>query len=155
MRPIAEGSRRPMVVCSRGPAARPKSGRGRLQGRNHRVYQRVSALLLPCPRLLPWGRVRGIGPLLVREPGQSDRPRARLLGLRPVLQRLQTRHFLSQGPGKVAVCTKCPNMPVAESGIRLGQRGRMALGHAVVNGQTWTNPDFAGALPETPDVTIP
>jgi hypothetical protein len=88
-------------------------GRGRLQGRNHRVYQRVSALLLPCPRLLPWGRVRGIGPLLVREPGQSDRPRARLLGLRPVLQRLQTRHFLSQGPGKVAVCTKCPNMPVA------------------------------------------
>ena len=103
-----------MVVCSRGPAARPESARGRLQGRNHRVYQRVSALLLPCPRLLPWGRVRGIRPpLLVRDPGQSARPRARLLGLCPVLQRLQTRHVLSQGPGKLAVCTKCPNMPVA------------------------------------------
>src|SRR5512132_3360269 len=106
MRPIAEGSRCPMVVCSRSPAARPESARGRLQGRNHGVDQRVSALLLPCPRLRPWGRVRGIGPLLVREPGQSDRPRARVLGLRAVLQRLQTRHFLSQGLGKVAFIAK-------------------------------------------------
>jgi hypothetical protein len=28
MRPIAEGSRCPMVVCSRGPAARPESFAG-------------------------------------------------------------------------------------------------------------------------------
>ena len=61
IRPIAEGSRCPMVVCSRGLAARPESARGRLQGRNHRVYQRVSALLLPRPRLLPWGPFAGLG----------------------------------------------------------------------------------------------
>ena len=43
MRPIAEGSRCPMVVCSRGPAARPELARGRLQGRTT-VSTSVSAL---------------------------------------------------------------------------------------------------------------
>jgi hypothetical protein len=52
-----------------------------------------------------------------------------------------------QGPGKVAVCTKCPNMPVA--GICLPAwttRSRGAGPRRGVIGQTGTNRNFAGAL---------
>jgi hypothetical protein len=52
-----------------------------------------------------------------------------------------------QGPGKVAVCTKCPNMPVA--GIWLPAwttRPRGAGPRRGVIGQMGTNRNFAGAL---------
>ena len=34
-----------------------------------------------------------------------------------------------QGPGKVALCTKCPNLRVADLAPGLDQRGRLAPGH--------------------------
>src|SRR6266567_9210326 len=55
---------------------------------------------------------------------------------------------LRQGPGNVAVCTKCPNMPVAGSWLPAWTNAvawrRARCGAA---GQIWTNRDFARALP--------
>src|SRR6266536_3876289 len=55
-----------------------------------------------------------------------------------------------QGPGKVAVCTKCPNMPVA--GIWLPAWINAVVWRRAttwVIGQMGTNRDFAGALPRS------
>src|SRR5829696_10582966 len=61
---------------------------------------------------------------------------------------IRASRVASQGPGKVAICTKCPNVPVA--GIWLPAWTNAVAKHRAT---TWrrrtiaTNRDFAGALP--------
>jgi hypothetical protein len=58
------------------------------------------------------------------------------------------RGIRRQGPGKVAVCTKCPNMPVAGIWLPPGStQSRGTRPQPGVIGQMVTNRDFAGALP--------
>jgi hypothetical protein len=47
------------------------------------------------------------------------------------------RHCKGQGPGKVAVCTECPNCPSLEAGTQPGSTRRVAPGHDAGLSDKW------------------